>query len=202
METIVKSSKGKKAPIILVTDERKEDWWWKLKDGRNMGPRQELVQEMMKEAKVDFHMYSSERFMSYGLKFLKGQINKRAIEELQEMARAERNLIRREKARQERRIAERTLFKNKSLNEVKYIDLKIEEIEKRINSLRHGVDIYKSEPIGKMETQDRIIEYSIKLQELNEKLNELMKERDYLITKSNYQRNFINKIDLYEDDDQ
>ena len=59
---IIEKAKELKKDVILITDERKVDWWWKIKDGRNMGPRQELVEEIKKEANVDFHMYSSERF--------------------------------------------------------------------------------------------------------------------------------------------
>ncbi len=86
---IIKMANEKKSPIIFITDERKVDWWWKIKDGRNMGPRQELVEEIHKEASVDFHMYSSERFLSYGQEIHKEAINQKAIREIQEMKRAD-----------------------------------------------------------------------------------------------------------------
>lgn len=87
-QIIDKAIEEKKA-IILVTDERKKDWWWNLKDSRLMGPRQELVEEIKKEANVDFHMYSSERFLSYGQHFLKEQVDNKALEEIQAMKEAE-----------------------------------------------------------------------------------------------------------------
>lgn len=175
---ILELAKEKKAPIILITDERKEDWWWKIKDGRNMGPRQELVQEMKIEANVNFHMYSSERFLSYGLKYLKEQINKKAIDELKEIALTERKLISRDKARKERRLKERTIRQN-SIEEDKYLEYRIIEINERIKSLHRGLDIYKRERIDNPENQDRIIDYSINLQKLNDELNELLKEKEY-----------------------
>ena len=67
---VIAKAKELSKPVLLVTDERKNDWWWKIKDGRNMGPRHELVSEIKNEAQVDFHMYSSERFLSYGQTFL------------------------------------------------------------------------------------------------------------------------------------
>ena len=73
-----------KKPVILITDDGKKDWWWKIKEDRNMGPRPELVEEMMKKAKVEFHMYSSEKFLSYGLSYLKEQQNKEALNEIKE----------------------------------------------------------------------------------------------------------------------
>jgi len=54
-----------------------------------MGPRPELVEEIFNIAKVDFYMYSSERFLFYGQEFHKGKINKKALQEIKEMARPE-----------------------------------------------------------------------------------------------------------------
>lgn len=86
---VIELAKELKKDVILVTDERKADWWWKLRDGRNMGARQELVAEIKKEADVAFHMYSSERFLRYGQTFLQEQINQQALEEIQAMKKAE-----------------------------------------------------------------------------------------------------------------
>jgi len=92
---VVDIAKKLKKDVILITDERKLDWWWKIKDGRNMGARQELVDEMKFEANVEFHMYSSERFLSYGQLFLKEQINNQALNEISAMKKAEIDEIRR-----------------------------------------------------------------------------------------------------------
>lgn len=86
---IIQIAQKEKKSIILVTDERKTDWWWKIKDGRNMGPRQELVQELYNEAGVDFHMYSSERFLRYGQNYLEEQVNEKALNEMKAMKLAE-----------------------------------------------------------------------------------------------------------------
>jgi len=197
---LIKIAKEKKVPVILITDERKEDWWWKIKDGRNMGPRHELVYEMKQEAEVDFHMYSSERFLSHGLKYLKAQVNKKAIEELQEIARTERRSISQEKARLERRLAERGLIEKEAFTKVKFIEHVIDEIKQRINSLNHGLEIYKHEPIDKFETKEKIVEYSIELQKMNEKLDMLLKEREYLLEKYRYKRHLLKGLD-FEDEE-
>jgi len=39
---IIGLAKLHKKTIILITDQEKEDWWWKIKDGRTLGPRYEL----------------------------------------------------------------------------------------------------------------------------------------------------------------
>ena len=50
-------------PVVFVTDDRKEDWWWKS-HGKTVGPRPELVEEMLLRAGVPFYMYRPDRFMA------------------------------------------------------------------------------------------------------------------------------------------
>lgn len=87
---IIKHAKQNKKDILLITDDGKEDWWWKLKDKRNMGPRPELIEELKRETGVDFHMYSSERFLEYSQEFLNEKINQKALEEILAIKEAER----------------------------------------------------------------------------------------------------------------
>jgi rubrerythrin len=86
---IIDKAKECKKPIILITDERKTDWWWKIRDGRNIGPRQELVEELKRESNMDFHMYSSERFLAYGQQYLQENVNQKALDELKEIKKAD-----------------------------------------------------------------------------------------------------------------
>ena len=79
---IIDKAKDTNKPVILVTDERKKDWWWKLKNGKIIGPRQELVEEMYKESGVEFHLYSTEKFVEYGLSYLKESSKPKVIEEV------------------------------------------------------------------------------------------------------------------------
>lgn len=82
---ILNKAKTEKKAIILISDERKEDWLWKIKDGRTIGPRQELVEEIKSFANSDFHIYTSERFLDFGQNYLKGIVNNRAIKEIEEV---------------------------------------------------------------------------------------------------------------------
>jgi len=47
---------------VLVTDDRKEDWWW-ISHGKTVGPRRELVEEMRSVAGVPFYMYRPESLL-------------------------------------------------------------------------------------------------------------------------------------------
>jgi hypothetical protein len=82
----IDKAKESNQPILLVTDDRKDDWWLKFK-GRTIGPRPELVNEMVSEADVSFYMYSADPFMEHASKYLERQVNQRAIEEVREIRR-------------------------------------------------------------------------------------------------------------------
>ena len=141
-------------------------------------------------------MYSSERFMSYGVNYLNAQINEKAIEELQEIARSERRIMSRKKTRFERNLREHKMLEKDAFVKVKYVEHEIDNMKQNINSLKHGIEIYKHEPIEKPETQERIIEYSIELQRMEEKLEMLFKEREYLLDKFKYKRDLLKGIDF------
>lgn len=137
---IIQKAKELNKDVILITDERKIDWWWKIKDGRNMGPRQELVEEIKLQANVDFHMYSSERFLSYGQSFLNEKINQQALQEIQAMKKAELEEIKRIQF-MEKRMFEREL---KAKEEISFLSKRIEEVNHRIFSLRkHQEELFK-----------------------------------------------------------
>lgn len=83
-QTIDKAKEVKK-PVILITDDAKEDWWWKFK-GRTLGPRSELVEEIKLEAGVQFYMYSSDQFMEHAREYLKQTVDQSAIDEVKEIS--------------------------------------------------------------------------------------------------------------------
>lgn len=164
---IIEKAKELKKDVILITDERKIDWWWKIKDGRNMGPRQELTEEIKNQARVDFHMYSSERFLSYGQSFLKEQINQKALDEIQAMKKAEMDQIKRLRFK---------AFKNND-NEIKeeiaYLRSKIESINEQKFVLNKRIENLFKESIENPEIQEYIHNLSIHEAELEEHKIEL-----------------------------
>lgn len=82
---ILEKSKAEKKSIILISDELKEDWFWKLKNGKTIGPRQELIEELKLFSGKDFHIYSSESFLDFGQTYLKEKVNNEAIKEIEEI---------------------------------------------------------------------------------------------------------------------
>jgi len=166
---VIEKAKELKKDVILITDERKIDWWWKIKDGRNMGPRQELTEEIKNQAQVEFHMYSSERFLSYGQSFLKEQINQQALDEIQAMKKAEMDHIKLLKFKE---------FKNneneiKIKDEITYLRSKIESINEQKFVLSKRTENLFKESIENPEIQEYIHNLSIHEAELEEHKNEL-----------------------------
>jgi hypothetical protein len=73
--------------VILVTDERKEDWW-RIIQNRVVGPRVELLQEFEQEVGRPFYMYSSDQFIRYASGYLKAPVNEGLVLELQDLSKS------------------------------------------------------------------------------------------------------------------
>lgn len=84
----IDKAKETERPIILITNDKKEDWWWVAK-GRTIGPRPELLNEMMDKANATFHMYDSGQFMFYTREHLDTQVKQQAIDEIREIRKAD-----------------------------------------------------------------------------------------------------------------
>lgn len=169
---VIAKSKLDKKPIVLVTDERKTDWWWKIKDGRNMGPRQELVEEIMNEAGTEFHMYSSERFLSYGQYYLDETVNKKALEELQAMKMAELEVIHRQQM-----IAEREKELQMIGNEKrKYIQMQLRELKEQISDIEQQQRALEFDTDENPEAHEYVHSLSIQKAELQEEMRSLRQQ--------------------------
>lgn len=81
---VVDYAKEVKKPIVLVTDDGKEDWWWQFR-GKTIGPRPELVEEMLNEAGVRFYMYRTDTFVGYAEEPLGLTDTEEAIREVKEV---------------------------------------------------------------------------------------------------------------------
>lgn len=79
---IINYAKEKEKPIIFISDDNKEDWIWKLKDGKIIGARPELIQEFHKETTQMFHLYKTTNFVKFGSIQLNENIHSETIEEV------------------------------------------------------------------------------------------------------------------------
>ncbi|CED59833.1 putative uncharacterized phage protein [Moritella viscosa] len=70
--------------VIFVTDDAKEDWWYKLDSNGNkqIGPLAELQAEIYRESKITaFHMYSTSAFLTDGKSHLAVDVEESSIED-------------------------------------------------------------------------------------------------------------------------
>jgi hypothetical protein len=61
---MIAKAKAEKRPIIFISDDAKEDWWW-IHRGRKIGPRPELIEEFAAAAGVGFHIYEFSQFLRH-----------------------------------------------------------------------------------------------------------------------------------------
>jgi hypothetical protein len=83
---VMDKAAAEKVPVIIVTDDVKEDWWWRH-EGRIIGPNPELIEEIQNKAGVSFYMYVSDQFMEYAREYLKQHVDQGAIDEIRELRR-------------------------------------------------------------------------------------------------------------------
>jgi hypothetical protein len=77
-------AKQYKKPMFLITDDRKDDWWFTY-EGKTIGPRPELIQEMKSIAGISFYMYDGYKFLDYAQNFFGIEGQKSAVKEAKEI---------------------------------------------------------------------------------------------------------------------
>lgn len=80
------------APIILVTSERKEDWWEVLA-GRTIGPRTELSEEAKIVSGQRVLIYQTDKFLQYALGKIGDEVDTSSVDDIREVD-AERSRLR------------------------------------------------------------------------------------------------------------
>lgn len=80
---LIEYAKARRTPMILVTDDRKEDWWLK-KQGQTVSPQPDLIIEMRGAAGIGFYMYQSDQFIKYAQEFLEIEDQQAAVREVED----------------------------------------------------------------------------------------------------------------------
>jgi PIN like domain len=75
-------------PIVFVTSEKKEDWWYK-KEGKIVSPHFELRREFKEQVDRPFWMYQTNRFLEIAKEKLKIEVSQGSIEEANIVAETE-----------------------------------------------------------------------------------------------------------------
>ncbi|WP_319643870.1 PIN-like domain-containing protein [Halomonas citrativorans] len=126
-QVIDKSIEAKKG-IVLVTDDKKEDWWEKFK-GKTIGPRPELVKEFKDRAENTFHMYQADRFLELARENLNEQVSDEIVEEIREVRRRDKIAYK----------------KMKEMEFIKRRKLKVHHLMDELEQVRHQMMSYEKE---------------------------------------------------------
>lgn len=82
---VLDHAKAQNKPVIIVTSEKKEDWW-EIVSGQTIGPRYELVKEAFEVTGRKALIYQTDRFLSYALERLGEKKNEKAVAEISEIS--------------------------------------------------------------------------------------------------------------------
>lgn len=82
---VIEKAKAQNKPVIMVTEEQKEDWWEKC-GGRIIGPLPQLIEEFAAEVGQDFYLYSYHSFLNLANEYLEQNTSAEVIDEVREAA--------------------------------------------------------------------------------------------------------------------
>ena len=81
---IIQKAKKIDSSVILITDDLKEDWWYKFK-GKTISPRPELIKEFKEETGKRINIYQADVFLELANKNLMQNTDKDAIQEMRKI---------------------------------------------------------------------------------------------------------------------
>jgi hypothetical protein len=81
---VIAKAKEQDHSIILITDDLKEDWWYKFK-GKTISPRPELIKEFKDETNKRINIYQADKFLEHANKNLSVQTHKEVIQEVRDV---------------------------------------------------------------------------------------------------------------------
>ncbi|MEH7117193.1 PIN-like domain-containing protein [Neobacillus vireti] len=98
--------------IILITEDRKDDWWEKDK-GQIKRPHPQLIQEFLNKTQQNFYMYRTDSFLRYAIDYLGADVSEEQaqevtneIENIRKVDELNENKLRIQKARALNRVAD------------------------------------------------------------------------------------------------
>jgi hypothetical protein len=89
---ILQHAKASNKHVLLVTDDRKNDWWIEKQRGRSIGPRPELLEEFRRVTGALFYMYSPDRFMEIAASRFGIEIEAGTMQEIRDQSESPRDL--------------------------------------------------------------------------------------------------------------
>ena len=139
--------------VVLVTDDKKEDWWEKFK-GKTVGPRPELVKEFKDRTNQTFHMYQADRFLELARENLDEQVSEEIVEEIREVRRRDQlaNI----------RMKEVELYEHRKMQQV-HLAEELERIHQQVMKYESEIHILQEKKHILEEEKNNLKEYRNKM---------------------------------------
>lgn len=145
---VMDKAESDKLPIIIITDDVKDDWWWRH-EGKIIGPNPDLVEEIRNKSGVAFYMYVSDQFMEHARRYLKQNIDQQAIDEIREVRRhdeLQRLEMERFLAVQESRMADSNAELHAIVSEIAHVKAEIDSVAAQMEQVLLGPDEGRGSP--------------------------------------------------------
>jgi hypothetical protein len=183
----IHEAKARKLPTVFITDDRKEDWYWR-EHGLTLGARYELRKEMEDEAGVPLFMMTSDTFLVHARNYLEASVSPATVDQAKELR------DRAEWERFDRRIAVQQGFLEELMDRRYRLDSRVAEMTGRIERMQRdrerGVTEYGA-PLPDNFTQ----EYDA----VREELDRLSAQRDSLTRDSHAARDTLARLEVEMD---
>ena len=163
--------------VVLVTDDKKEDWWEKFK-GKTVGPRPELVKEFKDRANQTFHMYQADRFLELAREILGERVSEEIVEEIREVRRRDR-------------------LEHRRMKEIEFSRHKKMQLVQELESARHQMVTYEQELLILEEKRHLLENEKTSLKEFR---NKMLREGSNEYVNVNYSANQFYHISKNLDD--
>lgn len=209
IDKAIESGKG----VVLVTDDKKEDWWEKFK-GKTVGPRPELVKEFKDRANNPFHMYQADRFLELARENLDEQVSDEVVEEIREVKRRDKLAhirMREMEFRKRRKIEMSRLFEELDRGkhrimayeeERHMLQQRMHELESMRNDMRHHKEHLLREDIDNPEYDHIMNRYSALSEEYAQVRHNLesssMKQQDMQIKMMELEKEVSHRMKIIE----
>ncbi|MFJ9346931.1 PIN-like domain-containing protein [Streptomyces sp. NPDC101237] len=79
---VMQEAKNRSTDVLLVTGDTKEDWW-RLRNRMTLGPRNELSEELLREAGVHLYMLKPDRLLVLARDFLKVSVSEDSVQNVE-----------------------------------------------------------------------------------------------------------------------
>ena len=147
--------------VVLVTDDKKEDWWERFK-GKTVGPRPEMVKEFKDSKSNTFHMYQADRFLELARENLGEQVSPEIVEEIREVRRRDKMAF----------------LKKQEFDSINRKKVKISHMMQELDHTRHQLMVYESEMASLQEKRHMLEAERLEIRKYRENFNDGDREID------------------------